>query len=61
LYQLLEQGRIRSKALCDPGKKRGSRLFHLQSILDLIESCEEADEQGLDGDGRASQEREARQ
>jgi hypothetical protein len=42
LYQLAEQGRIRSASVRDPGKMRGTRLFNLQSILDFIATCETA-------------------
>ena len=37
LYWLAVNGHIVSKSLCEPGKKKGVRLFSLQSILDYIE------------------------
>ena len=37
LYQLASRGRIRSKSLREPGQEKGTRLFHLQSILEYIE------------------------
>lgn len=40
LYILAEQGHIRSVSIREPGKVRGTRLFHLQSILDYIAKCE---------------------
>jgi hypothetical protein len=40
LYQLAEQGRIRTASVRDPGKMRGTRLFNLRSILDFIATCE---------------------
>ena len=41
LYQLDREGRIRSVSIQEPGQSRGCRLFHLESILRFIESCEE--------------------
>ena len=38
LYELAAKGRIRSVSIREPGKIRGMRLFHLQSILAFIES-----------------------
>ena len=38
LYQLDQAGLIKSVPIRGDGKKRGVRLFHLQSILDYIES-----------------------
>lgn len=38
LYQLAAEGRIKTKSIHDPGKERGTRLFHLGSILELIDS-----------------------
>ena len=40
LYALANQGTIRSVAIRAPGKIRGTRLFHLGSILDFIARCE---------------------
>jgi len=37
LYQLAGEGKIRSRSLREEGQKKGTRLFHLQSILDFIE------------------------
>jgi len=36
LYQLAAQGLIRTVSIREPGKERGCRLFHLQSILEFI-------------------------
>ncbi len=36
LYQLAAQGVIRTVSIREPGKERGCRLFHLQSILAFI-------------------------
>ncbi len=38
LYELAAKGRIRSVSIREPGTFRGTRLFHLQSILAFIES-----------------------
>jgi hypothetical protein len=38
LYQEAAKGNIRSVSIRDPGQVKGVRLFHLQSILDFIES-----------------------
>lgn len=40
LYLLATEGKIRSVSIRDPGQVRGTRLFHLQSILDFITKCE---------------------
>jgi hypothetical protein len=40
LYQLATDGKIRSVSIREPGQVKGTRLFNLQSIFDLIESCE---------------------
>jgi hypothetical protein len=40
LYELAGTGAIRSVSIREPGQTKGTRLFHLQSILDLIEKCE---------------------
>jgi hypothetical protein len=37
LYQLANEGEIRSVSIRGEGKEKGTRLFHLQSILDFIE------------------------
>ncbi len=42
LYELAGKGAIRSVSLREPGRTRGCRLFHLQSILDYIERAEAA-------------------
>lgn len=39
LYKLATDRKIVSKSICEPGKLRGCRLFHLKSILDYIDSC----------------------
>ena len=36
LYQLAAQGLIRTVSIREPGKERGCRLFHFQSILEFI-------------------------
>jgi len=40
LYECATSGKIRSVSIREPGQVKGTRLFHLQSILDYIESCE---------------------
>ena len=40
LYELSDRRAIRSISLREPGAIKGTRLFHLQSILDYFESCE---------------------
>ena len=40
LYDLDQRGLIRSVSIREPGQVKGTRLFHLQSILAYIESCE---------------------
>jgi hypothetical protein len=40
LYELAGKGHIRSVSLRDPGRVRGCRLFHLQSLLDYIARAE---------------------
>jgi hypothetical protein len=42
LYQLAGEGKIRSVSIREPGKLTGVRLFHLGSILQFIERCEQA-------------------
>ena len=42
LYELAGARKIRSVSIREPGQVRGTRLFHLQSILDYIEKCEQA-------------------
>jgi hypothetical protein len=42
LYELAGKRAIRSVSIREPGQVKGSRLFHLQSILDFIERCEQA-------------------
>jgi hypothetical protein len=44
LYQLAAQGLIRTVSIREPGKERGCRLFHLQSILSFIERHERKEE-----------------
>lgn len=41
LYQIASQGLIRTVSIREPGKERGCRLFHLQSILAFIEKHEQ--------------------
>lgn len=40
LYELASAGLIRSVSIRQPGQVKGTRLFHLQSILDYIDRCE---------------------
>lgn len=40
LYQGAADGEFRSVSIRKPGQVKGTRLFHLQSILDFIEGCE---------------------
>ncbi len=40
LYQLAGERKIRSVSIRAPGKIKGTRLFHLASILDFIARCE---------------------
>jgi hypothetical protein len=40
LYEATEKGYIRSVSIREPGQVKGTRLFHLQSILAFIEKCE---------------------
>ena len=41
LYEWAAKGYIRSTSIREPGKIKGVRLFHLQSILDFIERREQ--------------------
>ncbi|MDQ6631129.1 MAG: hypothetical protein M3Y82_05155 [Verrucomicrobiota bacterium] len=40
LYEGAGKGHFRSVSIREPGQVKGTRLFHLQSILDFIEKCE---------------------
>ena len=40
LYEGAGRGHFRSVSIREPGQVKGTRLFHLQSILDFIEKCE---------------------
>ena len=40
LYEGACDGSFRSVSIRKPGQTKGTRLFHLQSILDFIERCE---------------------
>jgi hypothetical protein len=40
LYELAGKGLIRSVSIRQPGQVKGTRLFHLQSVLDYVASCE---------------------
>ena len=42
LYDWASKGYIRSISIREPGRLKGVRLFHLQSILQFIERCERA-------------------
>jgi hypothetical protein len=39
LYEWATKGFIRSVSICEPGRTRGVRLFHLASVLGFIERC----------------------
>ena len=41
LWTLAKEGKIRSCSLKEPGMKQATRLFHVPSILEYIESFEE--------------------
>jgi hypothetical protein len=41
LNELAGKGRIETRSIREPGQVKGTRLFHLQSILDFIEECEQ--------------------
>jgi hypothetical protein len=38
LYQLEAEGKIRGGSIKGPHQKKGTHLFHLQSILDFVET-----------------------
>jgi hypothetical protein len=40
LYEGAGRGHFRSVSIREPGQVKGTRLFHLQSILDFIAKCE---------------------
>jgi hypothetical protein len=40
LYELAAKGAIRSVSIREPGQVKGTRLFHLASMLDYILKCE---------------------
>ena len=39
LYEWAAKGFIRSVSICEPGRTRGVRVFHLASVLGFIEQC----------------------
>ncbi len=41
LYELAGDEKIRSVSIREPGQVRGTRLFHLGSILEFVVRCEE--------------------
>jgi hypothetical protein len=41
LYEGAGKGHFRSVSIREPGQVKGTRLFHLQSILDFISKCEQ--------------------
>ena len=41
LYEWAAKGYIRSVSIREPGRIKGVRLFHLASVLNFIERCEE--------------------
>ncbi len=45
LYELAGKKKIRTVSIREPGQVRGCRLFHLKSILDFLERCEQANTQ----------------
>jgi|SRR6266404_5358784 len=42
LYDLAGKGCCRTVSIREPGQTKGTRLFHLGSILEFIERCEKA-------------------
>ena len=40
LYELAGDGKIRSVSIREKGRTKGTRLFHLGSILDFVARCE---------------------
>lgn len=40
LYELAGDGKIRSVSIREKGRSKGTRLFHLGSILDFVARCE---------------------
>lgn len=42
LYEGAGKGHFRSVSIREPGQVKGTRLFHLASILAFIEKCEQA-------------------
>lgn len=40
LYELAGKNKIRSVSIREPGQVRGTRLFHLGSILEFVARCE---------------------
>ena len=42
LYELAGKGLIRTHSLREKGQVKGTRLFHLRSILDFIEQSEQS-------------------
>mgnify|MGYP003325739787 CR=1 FL=1 len=45
LYELAGDGKIRSVSVREKGRSKGTRLFHLGSILDFVARCEASAEQ----------------
>jgi hypothetical protein len=60
IYQLVREKKIRSACLREPGKMRGKRLIHLQSLRDYIAAHEGLwsekvpEKKGQNGGGDAS-------
>jgi len=46
LYELATDRLIRSTSIRKPGQTKGTRLFHLGSVLDYIAACEQCDAEG---------------
>ncbi len=42
LYEGAGKGHFRSVSIRQPGQVKGTRLFHLESVLDFIAKCEQA-------------------
>jgi hypothetical protein len=49
LYDGASRGHFRSVSIREPGQVKGTRLFHLQSILDYIALCEESYDESQSG------------
>jgi hypothetical protein len=54
LYQAAAEGQIRTASIRPVGRLRGTRLFHLGSILAFIEKCEHKAKNRRSGDDKTS-------